>query len=119
MAFARRLTFAQPSGVSVQDFTIPGPLPTPIPVREYMPQSGNPAALVVYLHGGGFILGGLDSHDSICAEICDSTGYGVVAVDYRLAPEHLHPAQFEDALAAFRHLAGMYKLPAILSGDSA
>jgi len=108
----------RPSGVTVRDFSIPGPA-SPIPVREYMPESGNPAALVVYLHGGGFILGGLDSHDSICAEICDGTGYAVVAVDYRLAPEHLHPAQFEDALAAFHHLAGAYQIPVILSGDSA
>lgn len=108
----------RPSCVSARDFTVPGPL-TPIPVREYMPVSGNPAALVMYLHGGGFILGGLDSHDSICAEICAGTGYAVVSVDYRLAPEHLHPAQFEDALAAFQHLAGAYNLPVILSGDSA
>ncbi|AKI00092.1 esterase/lipase [Hoeflea sp. IMCC20628] len=108
----------RPAGVTVRDFSIPGPT-SPVPVREYMPTSGNPPALVMYLHGGGFILGGLDSHDSICAEICDSSGYAVVSVDYRLAPEHLHPAQFEDALAAFRHIANAYGLPVILSGDSA
>lgn len=108
----------RPSGVSVCDFTVPGPFAS-IRVREYMPAGGNPAALVMYLHGGGFILGGLDSHDSICAEICDGTGYAVVAVDYRLAPEHLHPAQFEDAMAAFHHLTGAYNIPIILSGDSA
>ena len=117
-ALCKAFDAGRPSGVSVRDISIPGPL-APIPVREYMPGSGAPEALVLYLHGGGFILGGLDSHDSICAEICDGTGYAVVAVDYRLAPEHLHPAQVEDALAAFRHVASVYSRPVVLSGDSA
>lgn len=108
----------RPLGVTVRDSAIPGPA-VPIPVREYMPASRTPSALVMYLHGGGFVLGGLESHDSICAEICDGTGYAVIAVDYRLAPEHLHPAQFDDALAAFRHVANAYNLPVVLSGDSA
>lgn len=108
----------RPAGVKVSDFSIPGPV-TPIPVRQYLPAAGKPTALVMYLHGGGFILGGLESHDCICAEICDGTGYAVIAVDYRLAPEHLHPAQFDDALAAFRYLAETCQLPIVLSGDSA
>tara|TARA_R110002020_G_scaffold16900_7_gene60047 strand:+ start:2443 stop:3396 length:954 start_codon:yes stop_codon:yes gene_type:complete len=108
----------RPAGVTVSDYSVPGPA-GPIPVREYAPAAGAPAACVVYLHGGGFILGGLDSHDSVCAEICHGSGYKVVAVAYRLAPEHLHPAQFEDALAAFRHVASASGLPVILSGDSA
>lgn len=74
---------------------------------------------MLYLHGGGFLLGGLESHDSICAEICAGTGFGVVSVDYRLAPEHLHPAAFEDGLSAFRHLAAVSGRPVILCGDSA
>jgi acetyl esterase/lipase len=114
----RAFDAGRPSGVSVRDLSIRGPA-MPIPVREYLPGSAAPAATVVYLHGGGFILGGLDSHDSICAEICDQTGYEVVAVDYRLAPEHLHPAQFDDALAAFRFIAGKRDRPVILAGDSA
>ena len=60
------------------------------------------AATVVYYHGGGFILGGLDSHDDICAELCAGTGFDVVSVDYRLAPEHLHPAAFDDARSGLR-----------------
>ncbi|KGF69720.1 esterase [Hoeflea sp. BAL378] len=108
----------RPAGVTVSDYAVPGPA-APIPVRAYAPATGAPAACVLYLHGGGFILGGLDSHDSICAEICDGTGFLVVAVDYRLAPEHLHPTQFEDALAAFRHVAATSGLPVILCGDSA
>ncbi len=47
---------------------------------------------VLYLHGGGFVVGGLDSHDDVCAEIADATGLQTVSVDYRLAPEHLWPA---------------------------
>ncbi|MEM5472342.1 alpha/beta hydrolase [Hoeflea sp. AS60] len=108
----------RPSGVTVRDYSVPGPA-TPIPVREYLPASGAPEATVLYLHGGGFILGGLESHDSICAEFCDQTGYAVVAVDYRLAPEHLYPAQFDDALAAFRFVAHAAGHPVIISGDSA
>ena len=114
----RAFDAGRPAGVSARDYTIPGPV-TPIPVREYRTGSGAPAATVLYLHGGGFILGGLESHDSICAEICDRTGFEVVAIDYRLAPEHLHPAQFDDALAAFRFIAGDRGHPVILAGDSA
>ena len=65
--------------------------------------------MVLYFHGGGFILGGLDSHDDVCAELCARTGYEVVSVDYRLAPEHLHPAAFDDALAAFEWAAATYR----------
>ncbi len=117
-ALCRAFDTGRPAGVSVRDFSISGP-GGPIPVREYLPASGKSAASIMYLHGGGFILGGLESHDSICAEICDRTGNRVTAVDYRLAPEHLHPAQFDDALAAFRLLAAQAGHPVILSGDSA
>jgi acetyl esterase len=78
-----------------------------------------PAAGVLYFHGGGFILGGLDSHDDICAELCARTGYLVVSVDYRLAPEHLHPAAFDDAVSAFEWAAAAYPRPVVLAGDSA
>ncbi|VDC27326.1 alpha/beta hydrolase [Pseudogemmobacter humi] len=70
---------------------------------------------VVYCHGGGFVVGGLDSHDDICAGICDRTGLEVVAVDYRLAPEHPHPAALEDVLAVIGALPGRL----VLAGDSA
>ena len=114
----RAFDAGRPESVSVRDYSIPGPS-APIPVREYLPGLTNPKACILYLHGGGFVLGGLESHDSICAEICAGSGLVVVAVDYRLAPEHLHPAQFEDALAAFRSVAKNCGLPVILSGDSA
>ncbi len=66
-------------------------------------------AVVLYFHGGGFILGGLDSHDDVCAEICRRTGFETVSVDYRLAPEHPHPAAFDDALAAYQWSVQTYK----------
>lgn len=86
-------------------------------LRHYSAGGGD--ACIVYFHGGGFVMGGLDSHDDVCAEICAATGYDVIAVDYRLAPEHRHPAMFDDALAATRHVLAMNSLPLLLCGDSA
>jgi acetyl esterase len=90
-----------------------------LPARRYLRAQTTPAATIVYYHGGGFILGGLDSHDDTCAELCAGTGYDVVSVDYRLAPEHLHPAAFDDAVAAFTWAAAANDLPIVLCGDSA
>jgi acetyl esterase len=74
---------------------------------------------VIYFHGGGFVVGGLESHDDVCAELCQRTGYEVVSVDYRLAPEHRHPADFDDAMDAFEWAAGACSRPILLCGDSA
>ncbi|NGN43967.1 alpha/beta hydrolase [Mesorhizobium sp. CGMCC 1.15528] len=106
-----------PDGVKAEDRTLTAPLHE-IPVRIYR-ASADPKAIVVYYHGGGFILGGLDSHDDVCAELCARTGYEVVSVDYRLAPEHLHPAAFDDAFVAFEWVAKNYTQPILLCGDSA
>lgn len=106
-----------PDGVNAQTTAIATPTHE-IPIRIYR-TSQTPTAIVLYFHGGGFILGGLDSHDDVCAELCARTGYEVVSVDYRLAPEHLHPAAFDDALAAFEWAAETYTQPIVLCGDSA
>ncbi|PSJ58320.1 alpha/beta hydrolase [Kumtagia ephedrae] len=90
-----------------------------IPIRVYRSATPDTAAMVLYLHGGGFMLGGLDSHDDVCAELCGRTGFEVVAVDYRLAPEFRHPAAFDDAVAAFHWAAAAYARPVVLCGDSA
>jgi acetyl esterase len=92
-----------------------------IAVREYRAGTGNrpDRPVVLYFHGGGFILGGLESHDDICAEICASTGLTVVSVDYRLAPEHRHPAPFEDAVCAFRWADRHFDAPLLVVGESA
>ncbi|MEP6018029.1 MAG: alpha/beta hydrolase [Paracoccaceae bacterium] len=74
---------------------------------------------VVYYHGGGFVVGGLESHDSICAELAAGSGMRVVAVDYRLSPEHPHPEDFNDAMAAFEAICDTYSGTIVLAGDSA
>ena len=87
---------------SVETVTIPGPN-GPIGARLYRPEGLPPAApLVVYFHGGGFVLGSLDSHDSLCRFLARHAEVAVLSVDYRLAPEHVFPAAVDDALAAFR-----------------
>ena len=87
-----------------------------IPVRWYKPAESAMDVRVVYFHGGGFVVGNLDSHHSLCAEIAAETGCTVIAVDYRLAPEHAHPVPFEDALDAFYALDNGNT---IVAGDSA
>jgi len=106
-----------PEGVGVETKVISAPGRT-IPIRIYR-AAENPPAVVLYCHGGGFVVGGLESHDDVCAEFCARTGHEVVSVDYRLAPEHVHPAQFEDALAAFEWVAAACDRPILLAGDSA
>ncbi|MEZ5774036.1 MAG: alpha/beta hydrolase [Hyphomicrobiaceae bacterium] len=108
---------AHPKGVRALDDTLARPGGT-IPVRRYHREGGEGPASVVYFHGGGFVVGGLASHDSVCAEICGTTGHRVVSVDYRLAPEHVHPAHFEDALLSYRAIAAEGR-PVVLAGDSA
>ena len=109
-----------PDGLNVQDSTIANGSHF-IPVRWYRPDStaaGTP--VIVYFHGGGFVVGGLDSHDSIVAELAHGSGLDTVAVDYALAPEHPYPAAAEDAMSAVRHvLRTKPDSGLILAGDSA
>ena len=107
-----------PENVSATDSSIATPTHA-IPIRIYRSSTPDARAMVLYFHGGGFILGGLDSHDDVCAELCGRTGYEVVSVDYRLVPEHLHPAAFDDAMSAFEWAARTYAQPIVLGGDSA
>jgi acetyl esterase len=74
-----------------------------IPGRHYAPaEAGGPHPLLVYYHGGGFTYGDLETHDGVCRILCRHAGAHVLAVDYRLAPEHPFPAAVEDARAALR-----------------
>lgn len=107
-----------PHGVSAETTAIAAPAHD-VPIRIYRRAGKALEAVVLYFHGGGFILGGLDSHDDVCAELCGCTGYEVVSVDYRLAPEHKHPAAFDDAMVAFEWAIGNYSQPIVLAGDSA
>lgn len=86
---------------SVQDTTVPGAV-GPLKARIYRPQGTGPFPTVAFFHGGGYVIGDLDTHDNMCREICRSAQAVVVAVDYRLAPEHPFPAGLEDAVAAAR-----------------
>ena len=86
----------------IRPVSIPGPAGT-IAARHYRPPAdGKRAPLVVFFHGGGWVFGDLDSHDSACQLICRDAGVHVLAVDYRLAPEHPAPAAHDDAYAAYR-----------------
>ncbi len=105
--YRARRTFTQPDPpavAQVQDLEASGPA-GPIPVRTYRPagsvaQARLPA--LVYFHGGGWVIGDLDTHDVLCRQLCNLSGCAVVAVDYRLGPEHRFPAAAEDAIAATR-----------------
>jgi acetyl esterase len=97
----------------------------PIAARHYAPAGSGARALLVYYHGGGFVLGDLDGHDSLCRRICRDADMHVLSVDYRLAPEHRFPAAVDDAFAAFRwvcaHATELGALPdrVAVGGDSA
>jgi acetyl esterase len=88
----------------VENRTIPGPA-SDIPVRIYHPEGSGPFPVHVFFHGGGWVIGDLDTHDAYCREICRLAGCIVVAVDYRRAPEHRFPAAVEDCYAAVRWTA--------------
>lgn len=116
-AMCRGFHAARPHGVSVHDEAIERPGGN-LMLRHYRMRA-EPQATVLYYHGGGFILGDLESHDDICAEICARTGFDVLSADYRLAPEHPHPAAFDDACAAFDWTAAVSDRPVVLCGESA
>jgi acetyl esterase len=85
-----------------EDRTIPSPS-GPIPIRIYTPkhQKTTPSPVLIFYHGGGFVIGSIDTHDTICHEVCGLTGMTVVSVGYRTAPEHKYPAALQDAYTAF------------------
>jgi acetyl esterase len=127
MAKAMPTTAAEPESVAiVYDRDIPGPAGD-IPVRVYRPQpiGGDPLPVVVYFHGGGWVLCDLDTHDNTCRALANGVDAVIVSVDYRLAPEHKFPAAAEDAYAAtqwvFDHAAELGADPDRLAvaGDSA
>ena len=88
----------------VEDRCLPGPDGN-IPIRLYYPAGDAPFAVLVYFHGGGWVIGDLNTHHSFCHALAKSSDCLVVAVDYRLAPEHRYPAAIEDAYAATKWIA--------------
>lgn len=88
----------------VENLNVPGPGGA-MPARLYAP-SFERLPVLLFLHGGGFTIGGLETHDSLCRQLALRSGVAVLALDYRLAPEHPFPAAVEDTQAALRWLAG-------------
>ncbi|MBN3780378.1 alpha/beta hydrolase [Burkholderia sp. Ac-20345] len=94
-------------------------------LRIYRPTRESTQGIIVYYHGGGFVLGDLDGYDNVCRTLCDDSGATVVSVDYRLAPEHPFPAAVDDAWAALEWVAAntgelaISGAPIAVTGDSA
>jgi acetyl esterase len=86
---------------ATSDLEIPGPA-SMMPARHYRPASTGQAALLVFFHGGGFVVGDIESHDGLCRMISRDAAIHVLSVDYRLAPEHPAPAAVDDCVAAYR-----------------
>ncbi len=97
----------RPASITVTDFKV-----GETPCRRYTPKS--PTAKLLYLHGGGFVVGGLESHDDICSELAEGAQVDVTAVEYRLAPEHPFPAAFDDCWTVLNSVGSC-----IVAGDSA
>lgn len=108
----------------VEDFAIPAFDGTSLPARLYAPSHAS-LPVLLYLHGGGFVIGGLETHDSLCRQLALRSGAAVVSLDYRLAPEHRFPVAVDDSWAAMRWLAekgdtlGLDRSRVAVAGDSA
>lgn len=89
------------SVAAVRDLQVQG-ADGPLPARHYVPENPEGAPLLVFLHGGGFVVCDLDTHDGACRILCREAGIHVLSVAYRLAPEHRFPAAVDDARAALR-----------------
>ena len=105
------LTPDPPDMAEVRNLAASGPA-GPIALRLYRPRGAAPSAILpalIYYHGGGWVIGDLDSHDVLCRELANGSGASVISVDYRLAPEHRYPAAVDDAYAAFAWIAAHAK----------
>jgi acetyl esterase len=105
--YRERRAYTQPDPpalAEVRDMAMPGPEGSPLPLRLYRPPTvaAQPLPVLVYLHGGGWTIGDLDTHDVLCRELALGAGCAVVSVDYRMGPEHRFPAAVLDCVAATR-----------------
>jgi acetyl esterase len=105
-----RIAFSLPQGETepvgrVEDRTIPGPA-SDIPVRVYYPKESqaNNNPVLVYFHGGGWVVGNIETHDNVCRALTNLANCVTISVDYRLAPEHKFPAAVKDSYAAVQYL---------------
>ena len=109
--------FGEPVALAdVRDATAAG-----VPVRVYRPEAEGTLPAIVHLHGGGYVVGDLDTHEAVCRDLAAESGCAVVAVDYRLAPEHAFPAALEDSMAVVRAVdeLGLDPERVAVFGDSA
>jgi len=113
---ARGKTFGLPSDVTVEPVTANG-----VRAEWTATPDADPSTAILYLHGGGYVIGSLDSHRHLAAEAGRAARSRTLAVDYRLAPEHPFPAPVEDTMAAYRYLldSGIGANRIALAGDSA
>jgi len=107
VAYKKARAVAQPAPPPVESVTalMVESAAAPIPLRVYRPLGSAPAEVLgalVFMHGGGWTIGDLDTHDVVCREICNRARCAVISVDYRLGPEHRFPAAVDDTLAATR-----------------
>ena len=103
-SLCRAFAGPHPEGLSVRDETVPGP-DGDTEIRVYRPAGEGALPGLIYFHGGGWVVGNLDSHDDHCAWMAGEAGVVVVAVDYPLSPENRHPVAFQASDAAVRHIA--------------
>jgi acetyl esterase len=113
----------------LDDLTVPGADGRPLRARLYAPRAaadGEPLPLLLYLHGGGFVIGAIETHDSLCRRLARLGDCAVLAVEYRLAPEHRFPTAVDDTWAVLRGLAdggaaalGLDATRLAVGGDSA
>ena len=89
----------------VEDLQVPGADGAPLAARRYRPNA-SPRGTLLYLHGGGFTIGGLETHDSLCRQLALQSGAELLALDYRLAPEHRFPTAVDDTWSVLRWLHG-------------
>lgn len=114
-----------PSDVEISNFSCPRPDGTMLPLRLYRKRGSRSLALIVYVHGGGMIMGTVDAYDSVCAKYASFADIAILSVDYRLAPEYPFPAAIEDVSAGVRWARENYGELAIdpkrigIAGDSA
>jgi acetyl esterase len=122
LALTDKLAPANVNGVQVTEVALDLPGRT-LKARSYTPQAHKPTKLMVYFHGGGWVIGDLESHHALCADIARALGVTVLSVDYRLAPEFAFPAAHDDAVDALRwcseRLLSFGCAELLVGGDSA
>lgn len=101
--YTSAIALPRPAHIATRDVVIPMPAAN-VPARVYTSHKNKSGAAVVYLHGGGFMLGDLDSSDSIAWGLCDQVGTTIFSLDYRLTPDHPFPAAFDDCYGVLEHL---------------